>query len=121
MNNGIKSTYKLGDFIKFVLQSNTDRYEVLAVIQRCWATSDGSANEYALIQNRCTLEPGTAWLSAPTQTKHEFRVEAFRYLNVMGQAVHVECLVRVCLDKDSGAAECQLCPFSGRKRREVAE
>lgn len=120
MNNNAQSTYKLGDFIKFRMASQTARTEVRAVVQKCWSTSDGSANEYALISNRCDMEQGTSFTIAPTDTDTYFKTEAFRYLNVAGQAVHVECLVRVCLDTD-GAAECGLCPFSGRKRREITD
>jgi len=119
MNGAVPSanTYKLGDFIKFKLEMQSVRTEAKSVIQRCWATSDGTANEYALITNRCDMEEGTQWVSSPNDTFHIFRTEAFRYLGV-GNTVHVECLVRVCLDTVS-VQECTHCPFSGRKRREV--
>jgi len=112
--------YQLGDFIKFKLELKSARTEVKSVIQRCWATSDGSANEYALITNRCDMEEGTQWVVQPNNTFHIFRTEAFRYLNVMTDAVHLECLVRVCL-ANSPDADCVSCLFSGRKRREVTE
>merc|ERR1712137_716302 len=116
------SRYQLGDFIKFKLEMLSVRTETKAVIQRCWATSDGKANEYALITNRCDLEEGTKWVVAPNDTFHIFRTEAFRYIGggALDQ-VFVECLVRVCSDNDAGASECQLCPFMGRKRREVKD
>ena len=47
-----QSTYKLGDYINFKMTFNTVDTDTKAVIQTCYATSDGTANKYNLISNR---------------------------------------------------------------------
>merc|ERR1711973_744165 len=74
MANAPTTVYKLGDYIKFTMASNTARNEVKAIIQRCWTTTDGSANTYELITNRCVMEPGTSWFSAPTEKQSMLNV-----------------------------------------------
>jgi len=120
MANAPTTVYKLGDYIKFTMASNTARNEVKAIIQRCWTTTDGSANTYELITNRCVMEPGTSWFSAPTEKQSIFKTEAFRYLAATNNEIYAQCLVRVCLDTQD-SQECTLCPFSGRKRRSTEE
>ena len=46
--------------------------------------------------------------------KTEWQTEAYRYVSGVGDAIHVECIVRICLDTDQ-SAECSHC--SSRKRR----
>merc|ERR1719378_1645868 len=94
MANAPTTVYKLGDYIKFTMTSNTARTEVKAVIQRCWTTTDGSANTYELITNRCDMEPGTSWFSAPSETSSIFKTEAFRYLAASDNKIFAQCLVR---------------------------
>ena len=52
MNDIQQSAYKLGDYIKFTMQLNSKVSDTKAVIQECWATSDGVADKYNLISNR---------------------------------------------------------------------
>ena len=52
MNNIQQSTYKLGDYIKFKMQLNSDVTDTKAVIQECWASSNGVADKYNLISYR---------------------------------------------------------------------
>jgi len=115
------TVYKLGEYIKFTMTSNTAQTEVRAVIQRCWTTTDGSANSYTLIENRCDMESGTSWVSNPTDTESVFKTEAFRYLAATQNKIYAQCLVRVCLDTQ-GSQECTLCaPGLKRKRRSTEE
>ena len=52
-NNGMeKSSYTIGEDIKFHITLNSKVDSVKAVLQRCWSTSDGSSNVYNLINNR---------------------------------------------------------------------
>jgi len=121
MSDATTSVYKLGDYIKFKMVSNTAQTEVKAVIQRCWTTTDGSANSYTLISDRCTMESGTSWFSNPTDAESVFKTEAFRYLSASGNKIYTQCLVRVCLDTQT-SAECTLCsPGLKRKRRSTEE
>jgi len=110
-----KTNYKVGEYLKFVLDFESTR-NVKAVIQSCQATSDGSANEYSLVYNKCKTEAGTSWMSMPQAKKSEFKTEAFRYL-VGGGSVYVQCFVRVCLTSET-SPECTLCNNT-RKRRDV--
>jgi len=110
-----KTNYKVGEYLKFVLDFESTR-NVKAVIQSCQATSDGSANEYSLVYNKCKTEAGTSWMSMPQAKKSEFKTEAFRYL-VGGGSVYVQCFVRVCLTSED-SPECTLCNNT-RKRRDV--
>lgn len=117
MNNIAKTEYKLGDYIKFGLTTSTAT-NVKAVIQKCWSTSDGAANEYKLIDSRCSSDPGT-FLMTQTALSTQWKTEAFRYLNpVPNSQIYVECLVRVCTATSSDS-ECTFCP--SRKRRDVTE
>lgn len=120
INDNVQATYNLGDYIKFKMTSNTARTEVKAVVQRCWTTTDGSANSYNLISNRCTMEPGTSWVANPTHALSIFKTEAFRYLSDSSGAIYAQCLVRVCLDSES-TSECTLCTPGLRKRRNTEE
>ncbi|XP_066932196.1 uncharacterized protein [Clytia hemisphaerica] len=121
MANTPTTVYKLGDYIKFKMDSNTAQTEVKAVIQRCWTTTDGSANSYTLITNRCTMETGTSWVSNPSDAESVFKTEAFRYLAASDNKIYAQCLVRVCLDTQT-SAECTLCtPGLKRKRRSTEE
>lgn len=52
MNDSPQSAYKLGDYIKFTMKLNSDVVDTKAIIQECWATSDGVADKYNLISNR---------------------------------------------------------------------
>jgi len=118
------AVYKLGDYIKFKMASNTAQTEVKAVIQRCWTTTDGSANSYTLINDRCTMETGTSWVSNPSDAESVFKTEAFRYLAASENKIYAQCLVRVCLDTQT-SAECTLCTPGlntlKRKRRSTEE
>uniref|UniRef100_A0A7M5UTH4 ZP domain-containing protein n=1 Tax=Clytia hemisphaerica TaxID=252671 RepID=A0A7M5UTH4_9CNID len=114
-----KPVYKVGEYIKFTLFLTSLRTEVKVVIQRCWTTTDGSANSYDLI-NGCQTEPGTSWISA-TEAISTFKTEAFRYLSASENKIFAQCLVRVCLDTQT-SAECTLCPPTlKRKRRSIEE
>jgi len=113
------TVYKLGEYIKFTLKSSTARTEVRAVIQKCWTTTDGSANSYTLIENRCDMEPGTSWVSNPSDISSVFKTEAFRYLASSHNKIYAQCLVRVCLDTQV-SQECTLCGLS-RKRRNTGD
>jgi len=121
MSDLTPASYKLGEYIKFTMTSTTARTEVKAVIQRCWTTTDGSANSYTLIENRCTMESGTSWVSNPTESVSVFKTEAFRYLASNNMKIYAQCLVRVCLDTQV-SDECTLCtPGITRKRRSTEE
>jgi len=120
INGESQSVYHLGDYIKFNMTSKTKRTEVKAVIQRCWTTSDGSANSYNLIENRCKMEPGTSWVAPPSDAVSVFKTEAFRYLGSSDNNIYAECLVRVCLDTQK-SDECKLCGSSDGRRRRNAE
>merc|ERR1712151_555447 len=100
--------------------SNTARTEVKAIIQRCWTTTDGSANSYTLIENRCKMESGTSWVKKPTESESEFKTEAFRYLAASQNKIYAQCLVRVCLDTQ-GTPECTLCDPTLKRKRRSAE
>jgi len=120
MAGEVTTVYKLGDYIKFSMASGTARTEVKAVIQRCWTTTDGSANSYELITNRCDMEPGTSWVANPSDASSIFKTEAFRYLAAANNKIYAQCLVRVCLDTQS-TDECTLCTPGLRKRRSTEE
>jgi len=120
MADAVTTVYKLGDYIKFSMASNTARSEVKAVIQRCWTTTDGSANSYELITNRCDMESGTSWVANPSDASSIFKTEAFRYLAAANNKIYAQCLVRVCLDTQS-TDECTLCTPGLRKRRSTEE
>lgn len=111
-----KSKYRVGEYLKFVLDFESTR-NAKAVIQSCWASSDGSSNSFSLVTDRCEMELGSSWIGSPQMKKSEFKTEAFRFL-ASGSAVYVECLVRVCLTTED-TTECTLCG-SKRKRRDVA-
>ena len=49
MDGQNRTNYRVGEYLKFVLDFESTR-NVKAVIQSCEATSDGSANDYNLIE-----------------------------------------------------------------------
>jgi len=117
MNDNQQATYKLGDYIKFTMKLNSDVVDTKAIIQECWATSDGVADKYNLISNRCDFEVETSQLSA-SHNETIFNTEAFRYVS-SGSSIYVECRVRVCLDTDV-SPQCTLCSNS-RRRRDITD
>jgi len=117
MNGASTSKYKLGDYIKFKMVLNSAVNDTKAIIQDCWATSDGVSNKYNLISNRCTYEQETTQL-ATSDTETTFNTEAFRFVP-SGNSIYVECRVRVCLDSDT-SQECTFCSKK-RKRRDITD
>jgi len=118
MNGNYKSTYNVGDYIQFSLSFNTKRNELKGVIQKCWATSDGSQNEYVLIKNRCSMEEQTSWVGKQQDKLSIFKTEVFRYVNGNSNGVYLECMVQVCLNSDQNG-KCSFCQSQGRKRRDT--
>ena len=49
MNGAVRSTYNVGDYIKFTVGLVSTIQQVKAVIQNCYTTSDGISNRYDLI------------------------------------------------------------------------
>ena len=70
--------------------------------------------------HRCDFEPGSSWISNPTETESIFKTEAFRYLAASQNKIYAQCLVRVCLDTQV-SQECTLCTNAKRKRRSTEE
>lgn len=116
LSGNSKAIYKVGEYLKFVMDFES-KLDVKAVIQSCWASSDGSSNKYNLITERCNFEQGSNWIGTPRSKISQFKTEAFRYLTGTN-AVYVECSVRVCLTNDN-SMKCTLCT-NARKRRAVA-
>jgi len=113
-----KPVYKLGEYIKFTLTALTSRTEIKGVIQRCWTTTDGSANSYDLI-NGCQTEPGTSWLTV-AHFRSVFKTEAFRYLASDHNKIYVQCIVKVCLTAQTGSG-CDLCTVPGARKRRSSD
>ena len=65
------------------------------------------------------MEPGTSWVSPPSDESSVFKTEAFRYFGSSNK-VYVQCLVRVCLDTQQ-SDECKLCSSKRKRRNAEAE
>jgi len=117
MSDLAQTQYTLGEKIKFTLDFNTQISTVKQVVQRCWATSDGTSNSYNLIDNRCASDVGTV-LTAPADKQAVFTTEAFRYIGVGTSEVYIECLVLVCQNTNI-AGNCGAC--GARKKRALSD
>jgi len=122
MEDQRQDIYQLGDYIKFRLKSHTSYENVKAVVQQCWTTSDGyNDKKYMLIDNRCTHDQNTFWMSQ-NRSMSEFKVEAFRYLGAVRNSIYMECHVRMCT-MDDKSSQCDFCDDkeNARNRRSADE
>ena len=68
---------------------------------------------------RCTRDGNTFWMSQ-NRSMSEFKVEAFRYLGAVRNAIYMECHVRMCT-MDDMSSQCQFCDDKNVRSRRSAD